>query len=137
MNESDKDELRVIVQTQIIECLNRFYAIESGMWGGPLDSLIIRTVVVGQAQGKLYDLTSLAFSLGLPLSTIHRKALELESAGFITRKKVKRSTFLQPTEKTCLKMEDSFNDMMISLQKLYSSPYPIEALKSLDDPRTR
>ncbi|GGE87877.1 helix-turn-helix transcriptional regulator [Stappia taiwanensis] len=116
-----EEELRRIVQTQIIECLNRFYAIETGMWGGPLDALIIRTVIVGENQRRLYDLSALAGVLDLPLSTVHRKVRELEAAGFLTSERKGRSTYLRPTDKTCVEFDKSFQDMIGTLQRLYRS----------------
>ncbi|MCE8469953.1 ArsR family transcriptional regulator, partial [Rhodovulum sulfidophilum] len=59
-SQQEPDAVRAAVQAQIIECLNRFYAMESGMWGKPLDSLIIRTVVQSRMQGKLYDFSALS-----------------------------------------------------------------------------
>ena len=38
--------------------LNRFYAIEDGHgWGGAAHALIIRTVIAGENQGRLYDIS--------------------------------------------------------------------------------
>ena len=31
-SQQEPDAVRAAVQSQIIECLNRFYAMESGMW---------------------------------------------------------------------------------------------------------
>lgn len=121
MEQVEKEEIRMIVQTQIIECLNRFYAIETGMWGGPLDALIIRTVVVGENQGRLYDLSALKNVLDLPLSTVHRKTCELEEAGYLHRQREGRSTYLRPTAKTCLEMDKAFDEMISTLQRLYRS----------------
>ena len=115
----EQDTIREAVQAQIIECLNRFYAIETGMWGGPLDALIVRTVVVGKVEGRLYDLSALAGTLGLPLSTLHRKVCELEAAGFMTRVREGRSTYLSPTDKTCVQLDQSFDEMVTTLQRLY------------------
>lgn len=114
-----EESVRRAVQTQIIECLNRFYAIETGMWGGPLDALIVRTVVVGNMEGKPYDLSALAYSLGLPLATTHRKVVELEAAGFLRRERRRRSTYLFPTDRTCVKLDKSFGEMIETLQQLY------------------
>lgn len=112
-------QIRAIVQAQIIECLNRFYAIETGMWGSPLDALIVRTVITGKVQGKLYDLSALSNTLGLALSTTHRKIDELEAAGFLSREKRGRSTYLVPTSKTCVELDRSFEEMVSTLQRLY------------------
>ncbi|MBN7775424.1 hypothetical protein JYP49_16065, partial [Nitratireductor aquimarinus] len=95
-------EIRQVVQAQIIECLNRFYAIETGLWGGPLDALIVRTIITGKIEGRFYDLSSLSMTLGLPLSTTHRKILELEASGFLERVRSGRSTHLVPTRRSCV-----------------------------------
>ncbi|MCV0380955.1 hypothetical protein, partial [Nitratireductor sp.] len=42
----------------------RFYAIETGLWGGPLDALIVRTIITGKIEGRFYDLSSLSMTLG-------------------------------------------------------------------------
>lgn len=112
-------EIRTIVQAQIIECLNRFYAIETGMWGSPLNALIVRTVITGKVQGKLYDLSALSDTLGLAISTTHRKIDELEAAGFLKREKRGRSTYLIPTSRTCVELDKSFEEMVSTLQRLY------------------
>lgn len=112
-------EIRAIVQAQIIECLNRFYAIEAGMWGSPLDALIVRTVITGKVQEKLYDLSALSNTLGLAISTTHRKVDELEAAGFLKREKRGRSTYLIPTDRACVELDKSFEEMVSTLQRLY------------------
>jgi DNA-binding MarR family transcriptional regulator len=117
MNQQDK--IREIVQAQIIDCLNRFYAMETGMWGGPLDALIVRTVVVGKMEGRLYDLSALSNTLGIPVSTVHRKVRELEGAGLLTSERDGRSIYLAPTEKTCVKLDKSFDEMISTLERLY------------------
>jgi DNA-binding MarR family transcriptional regulator len=132
------EELRRIVQTQIIECLNRFYAIETGLWGGPLDALIIRTVIVGENQERLYDLSALAGVLDLPISTVHRKIRELEKAGYLTSERKGRSTYLRPTDKTCVEFDKTFEDMIGTLQRLYrpkSAPQAVADSMPLWGPR--
>lgn len=114
-----KDELRTVVQAQIIECLNRFYAIETGMWGGPLSALIVRTVVKGQFEGKLYDLSALAAVLDLPVTSAHRKIHKLVEDGYVQRLPHGKSVYLAPTEKTCVTLDKSFDDMISTLQRLY------------------
>lgn len=114
-----ESEIRQIVQSQIIECLNRFYAIETGMWGGPLDALIVRTVVTGKVQGRFYDLSALSTTLDLPISTTHRRVKELEAAGFLERRRSGRSTHLVPTSRTCMELDKSFDEMVGTLQRLY------------------
>lgn len=116
----EQDErIRRLVQAQIIECLNRFYAMETGMWGGPLDALIVRTVITGKTEGRLYDLSALANTLGIPVSTAHRRVSELEHAGLLERVRDRRSTYLIPTEKTCLELDKSFDEMIATLERLY------------------
>lgn len=114
-----ENHTRRIVQAQIIECLNRFYALEMGLWGNPLDSLIVRTVVMGKIEGRLYDLSALANTLEIPVSTVHRKARNLEQAGLLTLERDGRSTYLAPTEKTCIKLDKSFETMIAALNRLY------------------
>lgn len=118
----DDQHIRAVVQTQIFECLNRFYAIETGMWGGPLHALIIRTVIAGENQGRLYDISAIANVLGLPLTTTHRKVRELENMGFLYRQRDGRSFYLRPTSRTCVKLDKSFDEMIGTLQRLYRSP---------------
>lgn len=114
-----KDELRAVVQAKIIECLNRFYAMETGMWGGPLSALIIRTVIKGQFEGRLYDLSALAAALDLPVTSVHRKVHELVGDGYLQRLPRGKSVYLAPTEKTCVTLDKSFDDMISTLQRLY------------------
>lgn len=47
---STEAQIRKIIQEQIIECLNRFYAIESGLWGKPINALILRTIFKGTSK---------------------------------------------------------------------------------------
>lgn len=114
-----KDELRAVVQAQIIECLNRFYAMETGMWGGPLSALIVRTVIKGQFEEKLYDLSALSAALDLPVASVHRKVQELVGDGYLQRLPRGKSVYLAPTEKTCVTLDKSFDDMISTLQRLY------------------
>lgn len=114
-----EDRIRRIVQAQIIECLNRFYAMETGMWGTPLDALIVRTVVTGEMEDRLYDLSALAGALGIPVSTIHRKISELEQVGLLRRERQGRSSYLVPTEKTRIQLDKSFDEMIATLERLY------------------
>ncbi|MBS0270371.1 MAG: ArsR family transcriptional regulator [Proteobacteria bacterium] len=137
MADTDSEAIRVIVQGQIIECLNRFYAIETGMWGGPLDALIIRTVVVGEMQGKLYDISALAYALDIPLSTVHRKTRELEEAGFLHSHRQGRSTYWRPTARTSVELDKSFAEMISTLERLYRSPSPCGALLHASGSRTQ
>jgi len=115
--------IRSEVQDQIIECLNRFYAMETGMWGKPVDSLIIRTVVQGHLQGRLYDLSALAAVLDLPIGTVHRKVGELVAAGYLTRETVGKSVYVAPTDQTCIQLDQSFESMVSTLRRLYQSPH--------------
>lgn len=114
--------IRSEVQDQIIECLNRFYAMETGMWGKPVDCLIIRTVVQSHLQGRLYDLSALAAALDLPIATVHRKVSESVTAGYLKRKAVGKSVYVAPTEQTCARLDRSFESMVSTLRRLYQSP---------------
>lgn len=115
----EAERIREVVQAQIIACLNRFYAIETGMWGGPLDALIVRTIVVGKMEGRLFDLSALSSTLDLPVSTLHRKVGNLEDTGYLKRERKGRSTYLVPTERTCVQLDKSFEDMISTLRRLY------------------
>ena len=50
MEPDAEERIKAAAQAQVIECLNRFYAMETGLWGGPLDALIVRTIIVGDIQ---------------------------------------------------------------------------------------
>lgn len=113
------EDRRAAVQACIIECLNRFYALESGMWGDPLSSLMIRTVVQGAMQGRHFDLSALAATLDIPVATIHRRASALVQAGFIRRRRHGKSIYLEPTERTCADFDRSFEEMISTLRRLY------------------
>lgn len=113
------ERARAGVQAQIIECLNRFYAMETGLWGGPLDALIIRTIIVGDIQGRLYDLSALASVLDIPVSTVHRRVAELVERNFLERAAVGRSVYLKPTHQTRATMDRTFDDMVATLTRLY------------------
>lgn len=117
----DPLKLRQELQTDIINCLNRFYAIETGMWGGPIDALIIRTIFVGYIQNKPFDLSALTNFLDLPIATIHRKVRKIEEMGFIQSIRKGRSLFLYPTDKTELDLDKSFDEMISTLTRLYKT----------------
>ncbi|SFU07025.1 helix-turn-helix domain-containing protein [Sedimentitalea nanhaiensis] len=116
-----RNVLRTEIQKQIIECLNRFYAMETGMWGKPVDCLIVRTVIQGRLQGKPYDLSALAATLGLPVGTVHRKVSDLVEAGYLDREPSGKSVYLAPTDATCVKLDESFETMVSTLRRLYKS----------------
>ncbi len=120
-----QENIRRIVQAQIIECLNRFYAMETGMWGTPLDALIVRTVVTGKIQDRLYDLSSLSATLDIPISTVHRKVSELEQVGLLKRERKGRSSYLTATEKTCIHLDKSFDEMIATLENLYRGTHVV------------
>lgn len=115
--------IKAVIQEQIIECLNRFYAMETGMWGNPVDCLIIRTVVQGRLQGKLYDLSALAEVLDLPISTLHRKVSTLVQSGYLRREPAGKSVMISPTEKTSVDLDRSFDSMVATLQRLYKGDF--------------
>lgn len=112
-------DARKAVQQQIIECLNRFYAIETGMWGKPINALILRTIIQGRFQDLPYDISSLSESLGLPLTTTHRKVRELIAEGYLEEAQYGKSIRLLPTEKTEVAMDLSFDEMLATIQRLY------------------
>jgi DNA-binding MarR family transcriptional regulator len=116
---SDSIKSREDVQMYIIECLNRFYAIESGLWGDPVDCLMIRTIFKGKVEGRYYDISSLSSCLGLSIATVHRKVKSIESRGYIELCKEGRSVRLKPTPKLETCINDKFDDMMATLQQLY------------------
>ncbi|MBR9651821.1 ArsR family transcriptional regulator [Thalassovita aquimarina] len=117
--ESVRAALRQDVQEQIIECLNRFYSLEKDMWGKPVEALIVRTVVQGRLQDRLYDLSALSDVLDLPIGTLHRKVADLVEAGYLKREKRGKSVYLAPTEDTCGALDQSFEDMVGALRRLY------------------
>lgn len=127
-SEQMRAAIRAEVQGQIIECLNRFYAMETGMWGKPIDCLIIRTVVQGRLQGKLYDLSALAEVLGLPISTLHRKIGELAESGFLLREPRGKSIYISPTDTTNIALDKSFESMVKTLRSLYKGDFDFETM---------
>ncbi|MCV2892728.1 helix-turn-helix domain-containing protein [Lentibacter sp. XHP0401] len=118
--------IRTVVQAQIIECLNRFYAMETGMWGKPVDCLIIRTVVQGKLQGKLYDLSALSEVLGLPISTLHRKIGTLVESGFLRREPRGKSIYISSTDNTNIALDQSFETMVATLRSLYKGEIDLD-----------
>jgi DNA-binding MarR family transcriptional regulator len=127
-SEQMRAAIRAEVQGQIIECLNRFYAMETGMWGKPIDCLIIRTVVQGRLQGKLYDLSALSEVLGLPISTLHRKIGELVESGFLLREPRGKSIYISPTDTTNIALDKSFESMVKTLRSLYKGDFDFETM---------
>ena len=123
----ERTDVRAEVQSQIIECLNRFYAMETGMWGKPVDCLIIRTVVQGRLQGKLYDLSALAEVLDLPISTLHRKVGSLVESGYLRRQPEGKSIYIAPTDKTSVSLDRSFDTMIDTLRRLYKGDFDFDA----------
>lgn len=119
LSDEMRQAVRSEVQDQIIECLNRFYVMETGMWGKPIDCLIVRTAVQGQLQGRPYDLSALATALELPIGTVHRKVGELVAAGYLNREAVGKSVYVAPTDKACVKLDQSFETMISTLRRLY------------------
>lgn len=111
--------IRQDVQEQIIECLNRFYTLEKDMWGKPVEALIVRTVVQGRLQNRLYDLSALSDVLDLPIGTLHRKVTDLVEAGYLKREKRGKSVYLAPTHDTCGSLDQSFEHMVSALRRLY------------------
>lgn len=111
--------VRAEAQEQIIECLNRFYTLETEMWGKPVDALIVRMVVQGRLQDRLYDLSALSAALGLPIATLHRKVADLVAGGHLRRERRGKSVYLVPTDETCGALDRSFEAMVAALRRLY------------------
>lgn len=107
------------IQKYIIECLNRFYAIEAGLWGDPLSSLIIRTVIKGAIEGRPYDLSALATEFELSIATVHRKVHRCVEAGYLQTRMEGRSLRLYPTQKVQQSFNESFDEMVSALRRLY------------------
>ncbi|MDX6749319.1 BlaI/MecI/CopY family transcriptional regulator [Geminicoccaceae bacterium 1502E] len=110
---------REIVQRKVLECLNRFYAIETGMWGDPVSCLMIRTIIKGRIEGRLYDVSSLATYLDLSLATVHRKLKRIEEQGYVERRREGRSVRLWPTARVEEILELNFDQMIETLRRLY------------------
>ena len=91
------------------------------MWGKPINALILRTIIQGKLQERPYDISSLSESLELPLTTIHRKVHELVEDGYVEITKNGKSMQLMPTLQTKDAMDRSFEDMMLTLRRLYKS----------------
>ncbi|RNE92572.1 winged helix-turn-helix domain-containing protein [Marichromatium sp. AB32] len=107
------------VRRAIIECLNRFYAIESGMWGDPLSSLMIRTVIQARLEGRPHDISSLSTCLDLSLATVHRKLKRIAADGYIEMRREGRSIRLYPTERVEVLFDTRFDEMIETLRALY------------------
>lgn len=110
---------RLKVQGEIIDCLNRFHAIETQMWGKPLEVLIVRTVVQGQLEGRPYDLSALSGVLDLPMTTVHRKVGELVDAGCLVRRRRGKSVYLEPTDQACASLDQFLTAMLETLDRFY------------------
>lgn len=119
MEPDAEERIKAAAQAQVIECLNRFYAMETGLWGGPLDALIVRTIIVGDIQGRPYDLSALAGVLDIPVSTIHRRVNDLVERNLLERSAVGRSVYLKPTVQTRKALDMTFDDMLATLTRLY------------------
>lgn len=117
--EGDGTATRESVQRQVLECLNRFYAIETGMWGDPVSCLMIRTIIKGRIEGRLYDVSSLAACLDLSLATVHRKLKRIEAQGHVERRREGRSVRLWPTAKVEEMLDLEFDQMIETLRRLY------------------
>ncbi|MDF1585304.1 BlaI/MecI/CopY family transcriptional regulator [Marinimicrococcus flavescens] len=110
---------RETVQRKVLECLNRFYAIETGMWGDPVSCLMIRTIIKGRIEGRLYDVSSLATYLDLSLATVHRKLKRIEERGYVERRREGRSVRLWPTARVEEILDLNFDQMIETLRRLY------------------
>lgn len=119
LSDEQIEQIRSVVQDQIIECLNRFYAMETGMWGSPLVALIIRTIIQGHLQNRLYDLSALATTLDLPLGSVHRNVQRLVDEGYVEKIPSGKSVYLMPTDRSCISLDLSFDEMVETLNKLY------------------
>lgn len=115
----DEDDTRERVQREVLECLNRFYAIETGMWGDPVSCLMIRTIIKGRIEGRLYDVSSLAAYLDLSLATVHRKLKRIEEQGYVERRREGRSVRLSPTARVEQILDTNFDRMIETLRRLY------------------
>lgn len=133
-------ETRDEAQKAIIECLNRFYAIESGMWGDPVACLMIRTIIKGRIENRLYDISSLSAYLDLSISTVHRKLKRIAEEGYVELRRQGRSITLHPTEKVEIIFDERFEDMISTLRRLYGRgtvlPEAREETKSPDTATT-
>lgn len=79
---------------------------------------LIRTVYAAQKQGEPYDVSSLAAEMGVPISTMHRQAKQMEERNCLNLERLGRRLLVLPpmlTESTEEQLENSVRWMISSL----------------------
>jgi DNA-binding MarR family transcriptional regulator len=71
----------------------------SRMWGDPRMAALCECVLLGDAEGKPWDMTSIASEVGASRATAHRLVEQGEAKGYIMREQHGRSVLLRPTKK--------------------------------------
>ena len=82
----------------LVEFLNTVLRMEVDAWGDPVDAILMRTVHLGETEGRLYDITSLASVTAMTVPTTARRVTDLMARGLIRRHRDGRSYRLTLTD---------------------------------------
>lgn len=79
-----------------LKLLGRIYAEMCADGDRGMTTALLRQIWAGAAEGRAWDITSLAADFGLPRQTVSRRLRRLEAAGLIRRVRRGRAARLEP-----------------------------------------
>ena len=108
----------------LVEFLNSILRMEAETWGDPVDAVLLRTIHLGEQEGRLYDVTSLASVTAMTVPTTARRVSDLIERGVINRYRDGRSYRLALTEESTQRLADSFERWVGKARGLFTEVEP-------------
>ena len=71
----------------LVELLNTVLRAEVDAWGDPVDAILLRTILLGEQEGRPYDVTSLASVTAMTVPTTARRVSDLIARGMVDRRR--------------------------------------------------
>ncbi|MCA8933990.1 MAG: hypothetical protein KDA49_16060 [Rhodospirillaceae bacterium] len=89
-----------------------------------MDAVLLRTIHLGEQEGRLYDVTSLASVTAMTVPTTARRVSDLIERGVINRYRDGRSYRLALTEESTQRLTDSFERWVGKARGLFTEVEP-------------
>ena len=91
----------------VIQYLNETLRAEVQCWESPVDAVLVRTIYLGELEGRLFDVTSLASVTGMTVPTTARRVTTLMDEGLVARQRDGRSFRLMTTSQSRARLSKS------------------------------
>ena len=126
----------------IIQYLNETLRSEVQCWESPVDAVLVRTIHLGELEGRLFDVTSLASVTGMTVPTTARRVTTLMDEGLVARQRDGRSFRLMTTAESRSRLAKSASvwlgkagELASAISRMDDAP-PVAPTKLSPPPRT-